>query len=306
MSSLRTMLASITAPFSAPAKDRSETHSCREDRAEEHCCEEEQLRREDPWFHEHYVSAADVVASKLRKYMDLNHARLFDFGCGDGIMSLGVNRRATVAVTGFDLTEVFLHLPDKALNLLRLEKLPETLRFVKVAPGKPLPFADGSFDAGYSWSVFEHVADVDGALAEAYRILKPRAPFFLQIEPLFASPFGSHLQRLIDEPWAHLLTDEESYLERTLNAKDSVPDDKKDTLYRKNEFDAVKKYLVGEYRTLNRITVDQLLSRVLRAGFHIREMETVHVRKYEIPQALLEERSEYDLRTNEIQLVITK
>ncbi len=268
--------------------------------------QEERLRREDPWFYAHYVYAASIVASKLGAYADLGHGRFCDFGCGDGIMSLGVSQRAGVEVTGLDLTQAFLHLPGKARDVLHLSKLPQTLRFVQVEQARPLPFADDHFDGGYSWSVFEHVANVPAALAEVYRILKPRAPFFLQIEPLFASPFGSHLKRLIDEPWAHLLADEDYYLQRALAARDAVREEEKDLMYRNNEFENVKKYLVAEYRNLNRITAGQLVSHVLAAGFHIREMQTAQVWDYPIPQALRGGHAEYDLRTNEVMLVLTK
>jgi ubiquinone/menaquinone biosynthesis C-methylase UbiE len=268
--------------------------------------EEERLARKDPWFYSHYVYAANIVASKLGNQADLSGAEVFDFGCGDGIMALGLSRRTSAVVSGFDVTEAFRHLPDKARSTLLLAELPATLRFVRVDPDRPLPFDDNHFDAGYSWSVFEHVADVEAALAEVHRILKPGAPFFLQIEPFYASPFGSHLKRLIDEPWAHLLMDEDSYLNRALEAKDTVPEAEKDLMYRTNEFENVKKYLIGEYRTLNRLTVDELLSQLLQVGFHIREMQTSQVTGYDIPPALLEGYSEYDLRTNEIQLVISK
>ena len=268
--------------------------------------DEDRLQREDPWFYSHYVWAANVVASKLGNYTDLSHGSFFDFGCGDGLMALGVSQRCHDSLTGLDVTDAFSHLPDKARTTLSLKELPKTLHFVQVDPNNPLPFDTNHFDGGYSWSVFEHVEYVDAALAEIYRILKPGAPFFIQIEPLYASPFGSHLKRLIDEPWAHLLTDEISYLKQALEAKDAVPENEKDGMYRANEFENVKKYLVDEYRKLNKLTVDQLVSHVLKAGFHIREMQTTQVMSFEIPPVLFDRNSEYDLRTNEVLIVITK
>jgi len=268
--------------------------------------EAERLQQADPWFYSHYIYAANVVTARLGKYIDLGHSHLFDFGCGDGIMALGVSRSVVGSVTGLDVTEAFKSLSHKALQTLRLSEFPSTLQFMQVNANQPLPFDDNHFDGGYSWSVFEHVTTVDAALAEVYRVLKPKAVFFLQIEPFYASPFGSHLQRLINEPWAHLLSDEASYLQRVKAAKDNVPDAEKDLMYRENEFENVKNYLIGEYQTLNRITVQQLLTRVLNAGFHIMEMHTTQVNQLAIPATLLDNYSEYDLRTNEIQLVISK
>lgn len=268
--------------------------------------EAERLRRADPWFYSHYVYAANVVTARLGKYIDLSDSQLFDFGCGDGIMALGVSRAGAGGVTGLDVTEAFKSLSHKALQTLNLSEFPSTLHFTQVDAAKPLPFDDNYFDGGYSWSVFEHVTAVDAALAEIYRVLKPKAIFFLQIEPFYASPFGSHLQRLINEPWAHLLADETSYLRRVKAAKDNVPDEEKDLMYRENEFEHVKNYLIGEYQTLNKLTVKQLLTLVLNAGFNVMEMHTTQVNQFAIPPELLNNYSEYDLTTNEIQLVISK
>jgi len=265
-----------------------------------------QLQQTDPWFYSHYVYAANIVAARLGNYLDLNHSHVFDFGCGDGIMALGVSRSVLGSVTGLDITQAFSSLSQKALQTLHLDQFPSSLQFKQIEAGKPLPFADNHFDGGYSWSVFEHVATIDAALAEVHRVLKPSAVFFLQIEPFYYSPFGSHLQRLIDEPWAHLLVDEDVYLQRVKEAKDTVPDEEKDIMYRENEFENVKKYLIGEYKTLNKLTVKQLLNSLLQAGFNILEMHTTQVKQFPIPAEVPETYSEYDLRTNEIQLVISK
>ena len=42
-----------------------------------------------------------------------------------------------------------------------------------IEPGKPLPFADNSFDLIYSWAVLEHVEHPQPLFDELYRVLKP-------------------------------------------------------------------------------------------------------------------------------------
>jgi ubiquinone/menaquinone biosynthesis C-methylase UbiE len=264
------------------------------------------LQQTDPWFYSHYVYAADLVIARLGNYINLAKSQLFDFGCGDGIMALGVSRSGVAGVTGLDVTQAFKTLSDKALQTLKLKAFPTTLNFTQIDPSIPLPFADNHFDGGYSWSVFEHVATMDAALAEVYRVLKPNAAFFLQIEPFFTSPFGSHMQRLIKQPWAHLLIDEQTYSNQLKQAKDTIPENEKDIMYRENEFENVKNYLIGEYLTLNKLTVKQLLEHVLKAGFNIMEMHTTQVTQFTVPEVLLNDYSDYDLRTNEIHLILTK
>ncbi len=57
---------------------------------------------------------------------------------------------------------------------------------------------------------------------ELHRVLAQDGILFIQIEPLYQSPFGSHLLRLIPEPWAHLKMSKDAYLERAWSAADHV------------------------------------------------------------------------------------
>lgn len=58
---------------------------------------------------------------------------------------------------------------------------------VLIKPGAPLPFEDSSFDAILSTQVFEHVADIEDAVSELRRVLKPggvlvaSVPFIYQV-----------------------------------------------------------------------------------------------------------------------------
>lgn len=52
-----------------------------------------------------------------------------------------------------------------------------------------LPFADASFDAAVACLVFEHIADLDAAIAEVSRVLRPGGTFlFLLNHPLLQTP----------------------------------------------------------------------------------------------------------------------
>lgn len=50
-----------------------------------------------------------------------------------------------------------------------------------VADAHALPFADGSFDAGVSFQVFEHLADPARALAELTRVVRPGGDLVLTV-----------------------------------------------------------------------------------------------------------------------------
>jgi ubiquinone/menaquinone biosynthesis C-methylase UbiE len=263
-------------------------------------------RNRDPWFWSHFDDAAGVVLSLVPKELVGEGRTVLDFGCGDGITALGVASRIKAHVVGLDLDEAsFKQLPRFSGENVGTEILPANLAFRVNALDKPFPIPNGSVDFIYSWSVFEHLSNPSFVLGEFRRILKPGGSLLIQIEPLFYSPFGSHLQRLVDEPWAHLLYSEDEFLRRAQEAQDKVALGQQDALYRTNAFEDVKRYLIGEYKTLNKITADDLLKQVVTAGF-----EVVLHRNFLVdltpPIALLAQYPKESLLTNEIVLVLRR
>jgi SAM-dependent methyltransferase len=256
----------------------------------------------DAWFQGHFDYAGAEVAARLGKVLTLQSSNLLDFGCGDGIISLSMSRKAH-RVTGVDLTEAFTRLPDLALQNLSLKALPANLNFARVSEDDNLPFAAGYFDAGYAWSVFEHVQEPLKVLKRLRTCIKPGGYFLIQIEPLFYSPYGSHLRRLLDVPWAHLLLPEPEFVAQVSGATDNVPAEEKDQLYALSEFEAYKRYLLSEYYSLNKITSAELEAATAEAGFEILSVEARKL-EMEAPSALTGKYAEDDLLTNEIFLLL--
>ncbi len=270
--------------------------------------EGERLRDIDNWFHSHYVAAPHIIRTALAPHLDLAASRVLDLGCGDGIMAMGMRQMGAAQVAGTDLTRAFDTLLPRAREVLGMQALPEGLEFRQGQLGQPMPFANAEFDAAYSWSVFEHV-DVDGVdwlLAEVVRVLKPGGFFYLQIAPLYYSPFGSHLMRLIEKPWAHLLHTQDEYLALAQAAEDHTRTEEKDLLYRNNEFAQVKQYLIGEYASLNRIRTIELVEAARRAGFEILSCELGQIRGLQVPPILKQRHDLHDLLTNEIRLIMRR
>lgn len=260
-------------------------------------------RAMDPWFRSHYQGAAAIVLDLVPADCLAKGRIAVDFGCGDGATTLGVASRVQAEVIGLDLYLTFLRLPDLAQRNLGVRELPPNLAFRQNRLGEPLPLADASVDLVYSWSVFEHVADVPGVLAELARITRPGGELFIQVEPLFHGPYGSHLQRLVDEPWAHLRLGEDEFLRRAGAARDEVPEHEKDTLYRDHSFEELKRHLIGEYRSLNRITAAELVRSVSAAGFDIADTRLIEAEGVAPDASLLQQYPRELLLTN--QVVIT-
>ena len=111
---------------------------------------------------------------------------VLDFGCGDGYM-VSAYRAAGYQAVGAD---VHLEYPNEWLKLISAES--GTYR---------LPFPSNSFDFLCSNSVLEHVEDLDAALAEMYRVLRPGGaslhffpPRWCPIEPHVFVPLAGVVQ----------------------------------------------------------------------------------------------------------------
>ncbi len=260
-------------------------------------------RISDDWFASHFRYAADVVHDALSPHLDPAASSLLDFGCYDGITALGlILRHGWSRVTGVDIDPGFDALPRLAREQIALQALPAGLAFRRIAAGESLAAA-GPVDAIMTWSVFEHVdrAILDSVVAGFHAALAPDGLCFVQIDPLFYSPQGSHLGRFATAPWAHLRMDDET-LERFVMAAapETVPADEITEQFRSMPFDEYKRFIFRHYRDLNRITADELVALFTRNGFALvwekrrRTDETV-------PPDLVDRYDEDRLRTCEIQ-----
>jgi SAM-dependent methyltransferase len=113
----------------------------------------------------------DVVAQRVRVLEALalrpgDH--VLDVGVGPGLLAEDMARTVGEQghVAGIDLSEPMLEMTRRRCAELGWTEF-------RVADATELPFADESFDALVSTQVYEYVADMDGALSEAHRVLRP-------------------------------------------------------------------------------------------------------------------------------------
>ncbi|MFZ4812025.1 MAG: class I SAM-dependent methyltransferase [Ilumatobacteraceae bacterium] len=117
--------------------------------------------------------------------------RVLDVGCGDGQVSRLASGLGADVVIGVDPT----------WNQLRVAHERGEAAFAKAGAGA-LPFNDESFDAVVACLVFEHIRDVDEAIAEVARVLVPggRFCFFLN-HPLLQTPNSGWIDdQFLDPP----------------------------------------------------------------------------------------------------------
>jgi SAM-dependent methyltransferase len=226
----------------------------------------------DEWFASHFRYAADVVHDALSPVLDPSASSLLDFGCYDGTTGLGLMlRHQWKRVIGVDIDPGFDALPRLAREQIRLERLPDALGFRRIRPNDSLA-PIGPVDAIISWSVFEHVerSILDRVVADFHNVLAPGGYCFLQVDPLFFSPQGSHLGRFATTPWAHLRMNE-SELERFVMAAAPgiVPPDEITEQFRSMSFEEYKRFIFRHYRELNRVTADELVALFVCNGFSL-------------------------------------
>jgi SAM-dependent methyltransferase len=265
-------------------------------------------RISDEWFRAHFDYAADVVAQWLGDALDVRTARLLNFGCGDGITDLAlVLRHGATAIHGVDIRQEYAKLPRIAREQLGMARIPAALTFETIAPSAPLAGRHAGVDGIMSWSTFEHVQrdQVLLILRDLHACLRPGGVFFLQIEPLFYSPYGSHLRRYIEQPWQHLLVPEEELWHAIEAHQGPIAADEVDFGFADFGVDGYKRFVFKEYQALNRLTADELVALVQQAGFTVQRQERRSV-DLPLPPQLLAQYAEAVLRNNEIFLLLRK
>lgn len=98
--------------------------------------------------------------------------RILDVGCGPGLLVTEMAQAVgpTGHVTGIDIADAMIALSEQRLAD---SPLADRVTFLK-GDATALPFADEAFDAAVCVQVYEYVEDVETALAELHRVLKPR------------------------------------------------------------------------------------------------------------------------------------
>ncbi len=123
-----------------------------------------------------YLKSRPVFLSFLRakeidlyqNYLPLIQGPILDFGCGDGFF----------AKTAFGEVGVGLDVDSEILAEAKKESVYQELILFE---GKKIPFRDHYFQTVVSNCVLEHVSNLEGALREIHRVLKPGGYFLTTV-----------------------------------------------------------------------------------------------------------------------------
>jgi SAM-dependent methyltransferase len=132
--------------------------------------------------------SGEYVAALVKHTGSRDVRRFLDWGCGCGrLTSLFLNNTAIPEIHGCDI--------DGETVAWCIANLPRG-RFLKIPPHPPTPYADGSFDAIISYSVFTHLGrDVQIEwLGEMRRVLVPGGLFLASVHGDFAAALSPEQQ----------------------------------------------------------------------------------------------------------------
>lgn len=143
----------------------------------------------------------------LRMLPDVKGKLGLDVGCGEGtntrrVADLGATMKA------IDISETFI---DFARETERLE--PKGIEF-KASPAQNIPFPNKTFDFVTAFMTLMDMADLEGALSEIFRVLKPGG--FLQFNichPCYDLP---HRKKVTDENGEEIAYEVGGYFEGTV------------------------------------------------------------------------------------------
>ena len=147
------------------------------------------------WWQDGFTEGADPEYEEQILPLAAHHLDgcrdVLDVGCGDGQVARLAVRIGATRVVGVDPTW------NQVVVATEREGGPS----YGLAGAAALPFASEAFDAVVACLVFEHIRDVDEAIAEVARVLRPggRFLFFLN-HPLLQTPNSGWIDDQVLEP----------------------------------------------------------------------------------------------------------
>jgi SAM-dependent methyltransferase len=202
-------------------------------------------------FETRFREARDAIRSHVPRAV--RRGAFLDIGCGTGngvVAALASGARCAVGID-IDLG-LFAHDID-------FDEFPDICRKFGADPRRAvliegdllsLRFRPATFDYCLMFDSAEHLPQPHRFIERAYDLLAEGGCFVIDASPLYYSATGHHMFDLFDgvqDPWPHLMPGFEQRA-RALGAND---------------------WLMSCYRTLNRVTADELYDACRRAGFTV-------------------------------------
>ena len=153
----------------------------------------------------------------ISKHLDFQGKHVLEIGCGTGALTKYIaDISGAIFCNGieYDLA-MWSEQPHSGANWS-----------ITQGDARKLEFDDNAFDYVFSIGVFEHINNLEKALREIKRVLKPGGKCYALFEPIFTSIIGHHYNFWIQEdlylipPWGHLFMTPTEMHEHILSLRD--------------------------------------------------------------------------------------
>jgi 2-polyprenyl-3-methyl-5-hydroxy-6-metoxy-1,4-benzoquinol methylase len=215
------------------------------------------------WFESHSIEAPNIIIShliKVDKFKNLKDGNklICDFGCGDGIMLTAFNELIGARGIGLDLHKVDVQKLKNTFNYFNKEFDENKLNFYSIDEYS----SNQKFDFVMSWSVVEHVKNIDSYIRDMKNMLNEDGVAYVQTWPLWNSAFGHHLMGVV-EPYEHLkYSDDEIFISNLEKYKSNFANNNQ------LSFESWKREATKSYYSCNKYTFD-MIDQTLKKYFKV-------------------------------------
>jgi SAM-dependent methyltransferase len=204
----------------------------------------------DDYAEDYFMRKISDSQEFLRRFPPVRGLDVLEIGCGYGGMLVALAERGARPV-GIDIDR-------RRVAFARQRGLR-----ARRSDAESLPFDSQSFDAIVCDEVIEHLADLNLALREAFRVLRPGGRFYAVWGPSWLTYNGPHLIKVLAIPWAHLLFSDQTIVEALMVRK-------RQGRWPASNLDA----RVEDFLRMGRVTRKKLRAAAREAGFVLEREET--------------------------------
>ena len=199
----------------------------------------------------------------LEKFAQLKDKTILDIGCGNGdLVKYIADKYEPCHIVGI----------EPALDEWDTKASKEGNWEIRYGDANGLEYPDGYFDIVVSFSTFEHINNIDNALHEIKRVLKPYGRFYTEFAPIWTSVAGHHFIHGKDRwwsqehlsaipPWGHLYMSEYEMSQHL--SKNNIDTDLINEII----------YFIYYSDVINRYTYRSLFQCIMNSGMIIRAYE---------------------------------
>ena len=222
-------------------------------------------------YHRKYFWDRYSQVLRSTRDVDIVGKRVLEIGCGQGAVSYFHHRNFAPFVVGIDLNREAM----AAGIELAVDPDGGGPRFAE-ADAHHMPFADGSFDLVIADNTFEHFAEPERVMAEAFRMLAPGGVLYVPAFSSIRSKYGAHMKTHVKVPWCNLLFSQRVVVQVLADLAKDNPKIAED--YPAVLADPLPKMIRGVRRhgDLNDITYHEFRRMAARAGFRVERFTIRH------------------------------